>query len=210
MSSSSTIQDWQKEVEQRFPQMKVGQTRVLAQASYAMMMTMHCGTTTISHWLAAYLEESPNTVRQRIREWFYEAKAKRGRKRRAINVEQWFGDLLRWVLAGWEGEKRVVLALDATNNGTRFTSLSIGVVIQGCLIPVAWKMLTCNAKGAWKPHWLRLLALLRGVIPPEWQVVAMTDAGLYASLPDTFWCIKNAKERSIVRSACEMAKNALR
>jgi len=180
MSSVSTITPWQEEVQRHFPKMSVTQARVLAQISYAMMMTMHSGTTHISHWLAKHEGAEANTVRQRVREWYYEAEAKRGRKRREIQVEEHFADLLAWVLEGWEGEKRLALVLDATTLSERFTSLNVGVVLGGCLIPVAWFLLPANVKGEWQKHWLRLVEGLRGVIPDDWHVVAMTDRGLYA------------------------------
>jgi hypothetical protein len=146
-----------------------------------MMMTMRCGTTHVSHWLAKHEGSSANTVRQRVREWYYEASAKRGQKRREIQVEEHFADLLAWVLEGWEGEKRLVIVLDATTLSERFTSLSVGVVLGGCLIPVAWYLLPANQPGEWQTHWLRLVELLGGAIPRDWHVVVMTDRGLYAA-----------------------------
>jgi len=180
MSSLPTITRWQKEVQRHFPKMSPAHGRVLGEVSYAMMLTNRCGTTHVSHWLAAYEGSSANTVRQRVREWYYEAGAKRGNKRREIVVEEQFADLLAWVLEGWEGEKRLALVLDATCLSDRLTSLSLGVVLQGCLIPVAWHLLPGQVPGEWKSHWLRLLALLQGVIPDDWHVVVMTDRGLYA------------------------------
>jgi hypothetical protein len=181
MSSLSTITPWQEEVQRHFPKMSPAQARGLAHISYAMLMTSHCGTTHISHWLAKYEGCSPKTVRQRVREWYYEAEAKRGKKRKEIRVEEHVADLLAWVLEDWEGEKRLVMVLDATSNAQRFTCLSVGVVLEGCLIPVAWTLMPAGEKGEWKSHWLRLLALLRGSIPADWHVVVMTDRGLYAS-----------------------------
>jgi len=35
-------------------------------------------------------------------------------------------------------------------------------------------------KGAWKPHWLRLLDLLSDAVPADWTVIVLTDRGLYA------------------------------
>lgn len=180
MSSLSTIAPWQKEVERHLPKMSPAQARVLAEVSYAMMMTMHSGTTHVSHWLAKAKGSSANTVRQRVREWYYEASAKRGNKRREVQVEEHFADMLAWVLDGWEGEKRLVLVLDATTLGERWTILSISVVIRSCAIPVAWKVLGGHEKGSWRPHWKGLLKYLDGCIPAEWQVLVMADRGLYA------------------------------
>lgn len=64
--------------------------------------------------------------------------------------------------------------------GERFTCLCLSVVLRGCMIPVAWHLMRAGQPGEWKPHWLRLLTLLAGAIPPEWHVVVMADRGLYA------------------------------
>ena len=80
---------------------------------------------------------------QQLREFCYEATAKRGTARQELVVET--GELLLgWVVAQWEGTQ-LALALDATVTlGTRFTVLAISVVYRGCAIPVAWT-------GSWPP-----------------------------------------------------------
>jgi hypothetical protein len=74
----------------------------------------------------------------------------------------------------------MVLVLDATTLGDRWTILSISVVIRSCAIPVAWKVLGGHEKGSWQPHWKGLLKHLEGCLPAEWQVLVMADRGLYA------------------------------
>jgi hypothetical protein len=51
----------------------------------------------------------------------------------------------------------MVLVLDATTLGERWTNLSISVVIRSCAIPVAWKVLGGHEKGSWRRHWEGLL-----------------------------------------------------
>jgi len=81
----------------------------------------------------------------------------------------------------WEQENpQMVLVLDATTLGERWTILSISVVLRGCAIPVAWKVLGGHEKGSWRPHWEGLLTGLAGCIPADWQVLVMADRGLYA------------------------------
>jgi hypothetical protein len=41
-------------------------------------------------------------------------------------------------------------------------------------------MLPAGQKHAWKPAWLALLALVQPAIPAHWQVIVLTDRGLYA------------------------------
>jgi hypothetical protein len=130
-------------------------------------------------WLAAWLGRKENSVRQQLREFCYEAQAKRGSRRQALVVERCFAPLLAWVLGGWEGNQLAV-ALDATPLGQRFVVLAISVVYRGCAIPVAWAVLPAGQKQAWRPVWLRLLRCLRAAIPPSQRVIVLADRGLYA------------------------------
>jgi hypothetical protein len=92
-----------------------------------------------------------------------------------------FAPLLRWIVSLWgNGNRQIVLVLDATTLGERWAILSISVVIRSCAIPVAWKVLGGHEKGSWRPHWEGLLKHLDGCIPVEWQVLVMADRGLYA------------------------------
>jgi hypothetical protein len=122
-----------------------------------------------------------DALRQRLRELTYAAVDKKGEQRQELDVSSCFGPLLRWVVSWWAAdEKRLALALDASTLGHRFTVLSVSVVYQGCAIPVAWVVLSACEPGQWKPYWLKLLDHLRGSVPADWMVIAMTDRGLYA------------------------------
>ena len=43
--------------------------------------------------------------------------------------------------------------------------LVISVVYRGCAIPVAWKVVGAEQKGAWEPHWMKLLEKLTDRVP---------------------------------------------
>jgi hypothetical protein len=118
-------------------------------------------------------------MRQRLREFSYEAGAKRGRKRRALAVTTCFAPLLRWVLSWWAGPQ-LALALDASSLGERFVVLALSVLYRGCAIPVAWAVLPANRPRAWKPEWLALLDQVQGVVPTHYTVIVLADRGLYA------------------------------
>ena len=90
-----------------------------------------------SVFLAVGLERKATTVRQQLREWCYEAKAKRGGPRQELAVETCFAPLLAWVLSWWEGTQ-LALAVDATTVGQRFVVVVISVLYRGCAIAVAW------------------------------------------------------------------------
>jgi len=139
------------------------------------------GITQISALLALVLEQKEQAVFQRLREWYLDAKDKSGKKRQELDVTTCFAPLLRWIVRLWEkGKREMVLVLDATTLGERWTILSISVVIGSCAIPVAWKVLGGHEKGSWRPHWEGLLKHLEGCIPTDWQVLVMADRGLYA------------------------------
>jgi hypothetical protein len=151
----------------------------LALWSLGMVLARSCALSAVSVWLAALYQRQDNTVRQQLREWCYEAPAKRGARRQALAVDDYFKPLLGWVLRDWQGTP-LALALDATTLSTRFTVLAISVVYRGCAIPVAWTILPANVPHAWRRHWLRMLRQLRPAVSREWTVIVLADRGLYA------------------------------
>jgi hypothetical protein len=144
-----------------------------------MVLARSCALSAVSEVLAQGLERKPNTVRQQLREWCYEAKAKRGGPRQALAVATCFAPLLGWVLRWWEGNQ-LALAVDATTLGQRFVVLVVSVVYRGCAIPVAWTVLPATEKHAWRGEWLRLLRQVRAAVPRRFFVIVLADRGLYA------------------------------
>ena len=134
-----------------------------------MVLARSCALTAVSSLLAEGMQRSEPTVRQRLREWYYDTKRKRGPKRQALRVETCFAPLLGWVVSGWQGTQ-LALAIDATALGARFVMLAVSVVYRGCAVPVAWVVLPANTKHAWRREWLRLLRRLRPAIPRGWTV----------------------------------------
>jgi hypothetical protein len=139
------------------------------------------GIAQISALLAMVLNQQEQSVFQRLREWYLDAKEKSGKKRRELDVSSCFAPLLRWIVHLWaNGNREMVLVLDTTTLRERWTILSISVVVRSCAIPVAWKVLGGHEKGSWRPHWEGLLTQLDGCIPADWQVLVLADRGLYA------------------------------
>lgn len=181
MRKNSELKDWIRTVTTQMPQLSKPQAVVLAMWSFGMVMVNSCGLTTVSVFLAQFLGKKENSVRQQLRESYWDSKDKKGKKRAELDVTTCFGPLMRWILQGWSPEeKRLALAADASTLGTRFTVLVISVVYRGCGIPVAWKVVEATTKGAWKPHWQNLLTALKDSVPTDWFVVVTTDRGLYA------------------------------
>jgi hypothetical protein len=116
-----------------------------------MVMSRSSSLTQVSTFIGRLNQEKPNTVRQRLKEWYQEAKAKKGQKRSQLEVSSCFAPLLRWVLSLLPADcQHLPLALDATNIKQNFTVLSINVLYRGCAIPIAWKVVKATEKGAWQ------------------------------------------------------------
>jgi hypothetical protein len=154
---------------------------LLALWSFGIMLARCCGLDTVSLYLARWLGQTDNTIRQRLREFYQEAQAKagakRGVKRRDFDVTLCFLPLLRWVLSFWSCQ-RLALALDVTNLGDRFHVLCVSVLYGGIGIPVAWKILPANEPESWHDQWCLLLRCVQPALGPDWTVVVLTDRGL--------------------------------
>src|SRR2546427_4893699 len=141
-----------------------------------MVLARSCALTAVSSLLAAGMHRKEQTVRQQLREWYYDVKRKRGAKRQDLHVETCFAPLLGWVVSGWQGTQ-LALALDATTLGQRFVVLAISVVYRGCAIPVAWVMLPAGAKHAWRREWRRLWRRLHPGLPRGWAGIGFGRPG---------------------------------
>jgi hypothetical protein len=179
MSCQRAAYQWTEVITSHMPHLSKPQATVLALWSVGMVLARSCALTAVSLFLAQGLARKPNTVRQQLREWCYEAKAKRGGPRQELAVDTCFAPLLAWVLSWWEGHQ-LALAVDATTLGQRFVVLVISVVYRGCAIPVAWTVLPAMGKHAWRGEWLRMLHQVRAVVPRRFFVIVLADRGLYA------------------------------
>ncbi len=181
MSCQDRLSSWKQEVSTAFAHLSKAQVVGLVLWSAGIALTGSSGISQISALLAQVLEQKEASVFQRLREWYLDAHHKRGDRRRDLEVANCFGPLVRWIVLRWAAEeRRLALALDASTLANRWTVLSISVLIRGCAIPVAWKVLRAHAKGSWRPYWEGLLERLQGSVPPEWEVLVLADRGLYA------------------------------
>jgi hypothetical protein len=179
MSCQRAVYQWTEVVTTHLPHLSKPQATVLALWSLGMVLARSCALTAVSTFLAVGLERKANTVRQQLREWCYEAKAKRRGPRQELAVATCFAPLLAWVLSWWEG-KQLAFAVDATTLGQRFVVLVISVLYRGCAIPVAWTVLPAPEQHAWRGEWLRLLRQVRAAVPRHFFVIVLADRGLYA------------------------------
>lgn len=170
----------------RFPNLSRAEVRTLALWSFAATLTQHIGLTTCAGFLAPLFDQSFDSVRQRLRELYWDAAQKRGSSRRALNVERCFAPLLRWVLQLWrrttggpDNADPLVLALDATLIRDRLSILSVSVLIRGSAIPVAWTITRAGDEGSWVPLCRRLFErLAEAGVPTDCPVLVLTDRGL--------------------------------
>lgn len=109
-------------------------------------------------------------LRQRLREWLYDGADNAAPCQRQLDGSLCFAPLRRWVRAWWQGSAWA-LALDATAHGEHVGVLAVSVLDRGSAIPVAWHVWPANQPGAWRPHLLRLLRLLRPAGPRTMRVM---------------------------------------
>src|SRR2546427_1937108 len=156
MFGQASFDQWLGTIMHHLSHLSKPQATVLALWSFGMVLARSCALTAVSHMLATGMKRKEQTVRQQLREWYYDTPRKRGPKRQALPVETCFAPLLGWVVSWWQGTQ-LALAIDATTLGQRFVVLAVSVVYRGCAIPVAWVILSAGAKHAWRREWLRLL-----------------------------------------------------
>jgi hypothetical protein len=173
------LSEWTDTVSSHMPHLSKAQAHVLALFSLGMVLSRSCAISAVALVLGPLLCTSPNTLRQRLREFCYEKEHKRGAFRTEIDAATCFAPLLSWILSLWHSG-RLALALDATYLKDRFIVLCISVLYNGSAIPVAWTVVSASDKHAWKPEWQRLLGCLQPAVPKEMQVIVLADRGLYA------------------------------
>src|SRR5258708_15603214 len=134
MSCHPRVTEWTQTIQAHLPHLSKPQATVLALWSLGMVLARSCALTAVSAFLATWLGRKEPAVRQQLREFCYEATAKRGTDRCALPEETCFVPLLAWVVSLWQGPQ-LALALDATPLGNRFTVLGLSLVYRGCVIP---------------------------------------------------------------------------
>jgi hypothetical protein len=179
MLRNKHLREWSRIVTQHMSHLSLPQSIGLATWSFGMVMTKSSSLSKVSNFIASLNGEKPNTVRQRLKEWYQPSDAKKGEKRSSLDVRSCFAPLLSWVLNLLPSNiTRIALALDATSIGDKFVVLSVNILLAGCGIPVAWKIVKANQKGSWKPYWLELIESLQSVIPRSFDVIVAADRGL--------------------------------
>jgi hypothetical protein len=174
------LEYWTEEVSIAFPNLSKSQAQMLTWYSYGMAMTKNCGQTIVCVFLALLLQLKGTNLRQRLKEFNYQAACKRGERRCEVVVEEQFEWLTAWVLKQWQIKQKVILGVDVTYLKERHTILTVSILYQQTALPVAWKVLAGNTPGEWHPLWLELFAHLASGLPKGLQVLVLFDRGLYS------------------------------
>src|SRR5579862_2743543 len=126
MSHPHALYQWQQTLRRHLPHLSKPQASVLALWSLGMVLARSCGQTSVVAVLAGVLGQKPDALRQRLREFYQEKRAKAGAKRQQITVSTCFAPLLAWILSWWQAHQ-IALAVDATTLGNRFYVLCVSV-----------------------------------------------------------------------------------
>jgi hypothetical protein len=177
MLKNEYLKQWTNIVSQKMPNLTLPQVVGLATWSFGMVMTKSSSLSKVSKFIAKVNSEKANTVRQRLKEWYQEAKAKKGKLRRTLDVSSCFAPLLLWVISLLPTNiKRIALALDATSIGNKFVVLSVNILLAGCGIPIAWCVVKAHEFGVL--FLLLLLTISIASIPPNCKIPRPVSAPL--------------------------------
>ncbi len=99
MLKNKYLKQWSCIVSEHLPHLSIPQAIGLATQSFGLVMTKSSSLTQVSRLIAAVNQEKPNTVRQRLKEWYQSWKAKKGEKRSTLEVSSCFAPLLIWVIS---------------------------------------------------------------------------------------------------------------
>ena len=177
MSRLEGLSTWTAEVSNHMAHLSKPQATVLALWSFSMVISRNSSVSVATVMISALLGQKENTVRQRLREWYWDAATKKGDKRQEVKVENSFAPLLKWILSKWQGQQ-LAIALDATLLGDRLAVLAVSVLYRGCAIPIAWTVLVANKEHPWRKEWLRMLRLLHRAVPDDMSVIVLSDRGI--------------------------------
>jgi hypothetical protein len=127
MVCQAAFDQWLTTIMQQLSPLSKPQATVLALWSCGMGRARSWALSAVSKLLAEGRQRNEQTVRQRRREWYYEAQRKRGTKRQELRVETCCPLVWGWVVSWWHGTQ-LALAIDATTWGQRFVGLARSVV----------------------------------------------------------------------------------
>ena len=179
MFCQAAFDQWLTTIMHHLSHLSKPQATVLALWSFGMVLARSCALSAVSSLLAEGMQRPEQTVRQRLREWYYDAPRKRGRQ--APSTAR--GDLL----CGPAGLGRELVAGHATGVGHRCHDLGPTLCGVGGQRSLSW---LCHPGRVGDPARERQTCLATGMAapaapaaprrPPGWTVIVLADRGLYA------------------------------
>lgn len=106
MLHNKYLKDWSRIVSYHFPNLSIPEAIGLATWSFGMVITGSSSLTRVSEFIARINQEKSNTVRRRLKEWYQDSQAKKGEKRRELDVTECFSPLLKWILSLWSSPEK--------------------------------------------------------------------------------------------------------
>ena len=91
MTRTPALSAWIDDVSPQMGHLRVSQRTVFAMWSFGMVVAHVCGIPSVAAVLAGLTERSEAAVRQKLREWCYDAEDKSGDQRQALDVTSCFG-----------------------------------------------------------------------------------------------------------------------
>lgn len=181
MRLPSVFYQIEQTLQQQFPALRPAQHSALTLWVYGTLLAQNaCQNAVLT---ALQHVGSWHNLRQRLRELLYDGEHKAAPCHTQIDVSACCLCLARWFVRLWT-DNHLVLALDATGHRDCLTVLTLSVVYRGSAIPLFWTALPGNQKGAWNPHWQRMLTRMHSVVPEGWSVLVLCDRGLWS--PDIY------------------------
>jgi len=87
MFCQAAFDQWRTTIMHHLSHLSKPQATVLALWSFGMVLARSCALSAVSNLLAEGMQRPEPTVRQRLREWYYDTRRKRGPKRQELRVE---------------------------------------------------------------------------------------------------------------------------
>jgi hypothetical protein len=178
MRLPSACYQMQVTIARSLPHLSTAQQGCLAAWVFGTIKARSSGQTAVAAALGNPCDRTAqNRIRQYLREGLYDGADRASPVQNEIVITLCFAPLLRWILAWWQ-DTHLPLAIDVTYQRDRLMVLAICVLYRGTAIPVGWKVVVAHQKGAWTPHFIRLIDLVAPAVPTTMTVLVLLDAGL--------------------------------
>jgi hypothetical protein len=156
------------------------QIRGLSECAVGMLHTQSCSRTQNSFWLSEHLQEDVEAVRKRMSRWVTNGA-------RDILISESAPSLMKWIVSKWSSNQ-MALAIDMTHLSDKWIVMAVTVLYGQVGIPVNWRIFRADEKFDGKAHWAAMLQELKPAIPDDFDVLVLSDRGLWS--PNLFRTIQ--------------------